>query len=54
MVRKLLLASAALAIATGAASAKDLGRVMKAVMPKLAGQTVDGKVVNEIVRRRLG
>lgn len=39
---------------TGATSAKDLGKVMKAVMPKLAGQTVDGKVVNEIVRRRLG
>ncbi|HET7218573.1 MAG TPA: GatB/YqeY domain-containing protein [Vicinamibacterales bacterium] len=39
---------------TGAAGAKDLGRVMKAVMPKLAGQTVDGKMVNEIVRRKLG
>jgi uncharacterized protein YqeY len=39
---------------TGANGAKDLGRVMKAVMPKLAGQTVDGKVVNEIVRRKLG
>ncbi len=39
---------------TGASSAKDLGRVMKAVMPKLAGQTVDGKLVNEIVRRKLG
>lgn len=39
---------------TGAASAKDLGKVMKAVMPKLAGRTVDGKVVNEIVRRKLG
>ena len=39
---------------TGATSAKDLGRVMKAVMPKLAGQSVDGKVVNELVRRRLG
>jgi uncharacterized protein YqeY len=38
---------------TGAASAKDLGRVMKAVMPKLAGATVDGRAVNEIVRRRL-
>ena len=38
---------------TGAAGAKDLGRVMKAVMPKLAGQTVDGKMVNEIVRRKL-
>ena len=39
---------------TGATSAKDLGKVMKAVMPKLAGQTVDGKAVNEIVRRTLG
>jgi uncharacterized protein len=39
---------------TGASGAKDLGRVMKAVMPKLAGQTVDGKAVNEIVRRKLG
>jgi uncharacterized protein YqeY len=39
---------------TGATSAKDLGRVMKAVMPKLAGRTVDGKMVNEIVRRKLG
>ena len=38
---------------TGAASAKDLGRVMKAVMPKLAGATVDGRAVNEIVRRKL-
>lgn len=40
--------------ATGAAGAKDLGKVMKGVMPRLAGQTVDGKVVNEIVRRKLG
>jgi uncharacterized protein len=39
---------------TGASGAKDLGRVMKAVMPKLAGQIVDGKAVNEIVRRKLG
>jgi uncharacterized protein len=39
---------------TGAAGAKDLGKVMKAVMPKLAGQTVDGKLVNEIVRKKLG
>jgi hypothetical protein len=38
---------------TGAASPKDLGRVMKAVMPKLAGSTVDGRTVNEIARRRL-
>lgn len=38
---------------TGAAGAKDLGRVMKAVMARLAGQTVDGKTVNEIARRKL-
>ena len=38
----------------GASGTKDLGRVMKAVMPRLAGQTVDGKMVSEIVRRRLG
>lgn len=38
---------------TGAASLKDMGRVMKAAMARLAGQTVDGKVVNELVRRRL-
>ncbi|MGH9310508.1 MAG: GatB/YqeY domain-containing protein [Vicinamibacterales bacterium] len=39
---------------TGATSAKDLGRVMKAVMSALAGRTVDGRIVNEIVRRKLG
>ena len=39
---------------TGASSAKDLGRVMKAVMPKLAGRGADGRIINEIVRRKLG
>lgn len=39
---------------TGAASPKDLGRVMKAAMAKLAGQNVDGKTVNEIARKQLG
>jgi len=39
---------------TGAASAKDLGRVMKAAMAKLAGKGADGKAVNEIARRKLG
>jgi hypothetical protein len=38
---------------TGATSPKDMGRVMKAAMVRLAGQTVDGKVVNEIVRKTL-
>jgi uncharacterized protein YqeY len=39
---------------TAATSPRDMGRVMKAVMARLAGQTVDGKVVNEIVRKKLG
>jgi uncharacterized protein len=38
---------------TGATSIKDMGRVMKAAMAKLAGQSVDGKAVNELVRIRL-
>ena len=48
-------AAVAAAIAeTGAASVKDMGKVMKAVMPKLAGRNADGKAVNEAVRRTLG
>jgi uncharacterized protein YqeY len=39
---------------TGASSPKDMGKVMKAVMPKLAGKNADGKAVNEAVRRSLG
>src|SRR5262245_44103705 len=39
---------------TGASSPKDIGKVMKAVMPKLAGKNADGKAVNEAVRRTLG
>jgi uncharacterized protein YqeY len=39
---------------TGATSPKDLGRVMKAVMPKLANRNADGRLVNEAVRRKLG
>jgi hypothetical protein len=38
---------------TGATSAKDMGRVMKAAMAILTGKPVDGKAVNEAVRRRL-
>jgi len=38
---------------TAATSAKDMGRVMKTVMAKLAGQSVDGKAVNELVRQKL-
>jgi len=38
---------------TGATSPKDMGKVMKAVMARLAGQAVDGKAVNELVRSAL-
>ena len=38
---------------TGAGSPKDMGKVMKAAMARLTGQTVDGKAVNEIVRKKL-
>lgn len=38
---------------TAAASAKDMGKVMKAVMGRFAGQNVDGKKVSELVRQRL-
>jgi len=38
---------------TGATTAKDMGKVMKAVMAVLAGKTVDGKRVNELVRAAL-
>jgi len=48
-------AAVAAAIAdTGAASQKDIGKVMKAVMPKLAGKHADGRTINEAVRRKLG
>jgi len=49
-----LAAAVAAAIAeTGASSAKDIGKVMKAAMAALAGKTVDGKKVNEAVRAKL-
>jgi uncharacterized protein YqeY len=38
---------------TGAAGPKDMGKVMKAVTGKLAGQTVDGKALSEAVKNRL-
>ena len=41
---------------TGAGSARDMGRVMKAAMAALAasGKTADGKRVSEAARKRLG
>ena len=48
-------AAVAAAVAeTGATSPKDIGKVMKAVMPKLAGKHADGRAVNDAVRRKLG
>ena len=38
---------------TGATGAKDMGKVMKAVMAKVAGMSVDGKAVSEAVKKRL-
>lgn len=37
---------------TGATSMREMGAVMKAVQGKLAGQSVDGRVVSEIVKAR--
>lgn len=38
---------------TGATGPKDMGKVMKAVMARLAGLTVDGRAVSEAVKKRL-
>ena len=46
-------AVAAAVTETGATSAKDMGKVMKAVMAGLAGKTVDGKKVSDAVKARL-
>jgi uncharacterized protein YqeY len=37
---------------TQASSLKDLGKVMKSVMPKLTGKA-DGKVINQLVKEKL-
>ena len=38
---------------TGATSPKDMGKVMKVVTAKLAGQTVDGRALSEAVKKKL-
>jgi len=38
---------------TGAHSLKEMGAVMKAVMVRVAGQTVDGKQISDLVRAKL-
>ncbi|MFZ0960761.1 MAG: GatB/YqeY domain-containing protein [Terriglobia bacterium] len=48
-------AAVAAAIAeTGASTAKDFGKAMKAAVAKLAGKNADGKRVSEKVRAKLG
>jgi hypothetical protein len=39
---------------TGATSAKDFGKAMKATLAKLAGKNADGKRVSEKLRAKLG
>jgi uncharacterized protein len=39
---------------TGASSAKDIGKVMKAVQQSLAGKNADGRTLSEIVKAKLG
>lgn len=46
-------AVAAAVTETGATTAKDMGKVMKAVMAGLAGKTVDGRKVSEAVKAKL-
>jgi len=38
---------------TGAAGVKDMGKVMKATLARLAGVTVDGRLVSETVKTKL-
>jgi uncharacterized protein len=38
---------------TGSRSMKEMGAVMKAVMARLEGQTVDGKRISELVKHKL-
>jgi uncharacterized protein len=38
---------------TGATSMKEMGTVMKAVMPRLAGKNADGHAVSETVKKQL-
>jgi len=38
---------------TGASGPKDMGKVMKAVMARLGGMSVDGRMVSDAVKKRL-
>lgn len=39
---------------TGASTQKDLGKVIKAAREALAGKTIDGKLLSDLARARLG
>ena len=39
---------------TGATSSKQMGAVMKAAQGRLAGKRVDGKVLSDLVKQKLG
>jgi uncharacterized protein YqeY len=39
---------------TGATSMREMGQVMKAVQARLQGQSVDNRIVSEIVKAKLG
>lgn len=39
---------------TGASSSKQMGAVMKAAQQRLTGKRVDGKVLSELVKKKLG
>jgi uncharacterized protein YqeY len=46
-------AVAAAVAETGATSMKEMGTVMKAAMAKLAGKNADGRLVSEMVKKKL-
>jgi uncharacterized protein len=53
--RETIEAAVASAIAeTGAASIKDMGKVMKAAQAALAGKNADGRTISEVVKAKLG
>jgi uncharacterized protein len=39
---------------TRATTPRDMGKVMKAVMSRLAGRTAEGRTVSDLVKKRLG
>ncbi len=44
---------ASVVLETGSSTLKDMGTVMKAVMARLVGQSIDGKQVSDLVKSKL-